>query len=35
MTTAERFIVRFDDSDQLYDASVELALQVGIDLMDG
>ena len=32
--TGERFIVRFD-ADHFYDAVVELAQQVGIDLEDG
>lgn len=32
--TGERFIVRFD-ADHFYDAFVELAQQVGIDLEDG
>ena len=34
--TGERFIVRFDlDKNALYDAVVELAQDVGIDLEDG
>ena len=33
--TGERLIVRFDNVDRLYDAVVELAPRVGIDLMDG
>lgn len=33
--TAETFIVRFDNPHRIYDATMELAQRVGIDLMDG
>ena len=34
-STGERFVVRFADPGQLYDAAFTLAEQVGVELMDG